>query len=318
MFRRMMLVGVVALVLVLAGGVVAQAAPLNVIATTTILADVAQNIAGDRFTVTALVPVNADSHAFEPSVDDARRVSEADLVLTIGAGYEQFIEGLLENAGANIPVVTANNGVNIRPLGVGHEPEHEGEAEATEHADHDDHELGGDPHTWMDPQNVMVWVGNIRDAFSLLDHANAAIYEANADAYLDQLAALDAELQAQVDTLPAEARILVTNHEFMGYFADRFGFEMVGTVLPGGTTDAEPDPQGMADLIALIQSEGVPAIFAEVSANPELAEIIASEAGVNVVTALYSESLSDAAGPAPTYLDFMRHNTRTIVDALMG
>lgn len=312
----------------------AQDAPLNVIATTTIVANVAQNVAGDLFTAQSLLPPNSDTHAYEPTIDDARRISGADLILAVGAGYEGFLTGLIENVGANIPVLAVNTGLEIRSLGL---DEHEGEEDHsaraalgilsdglacdvhTEEAEGQEaaHEHGEcDPHTWMDPMYVIGWVNNIAAAFSAADPANAATYHANGEAYIAELEGLDAEIATLVERIPVERRILVTNHEFLNYFADRYGFEVIGTVLPGVSTGGEPDPRSMAALIELIRAEGVPAIFAEVSANPQLAESIAQEAGIQVITDLYSESLSNADGDAPTYIDFMRHNAQTITDAL--
>jgi ABC-type Zn uptake system ZnuABC Zn-binding protein ZnuA len=162
----------------------------------------------------------------------------------------------------------------------------------------------------------MTWAVNLAVAFSVADPAGAALYAANAEAYRAQLADLDAEIRLLVEAVPAERRILVTNHEFMGYFAQAYGFELVGAVIPGGTTDGTADPQALADLVELIVDEGVPAIFAEVSADTRLAATIASEAGITVVTTLYSESLSAADGPAASYLDYMRYNAHTVIEAL--
>jgi ABC-type Zn uptake system ZnuABC Zn-binding protein ZnuA len=170
----------------------------------------------------------------------------------------------------------------------------------------------------MNPLNAAVWAQNVADALAEADPANAEAYAANAAAYIAELEAVDAEIEALVAQIPEESRVLVTNHEFMGYFAARYGFEVAATVLPGGTTGTEVDPQALAELIAFIQAEGVPAIFAEVTANPQLAEIVAQDAGITVVSTLYSESLSDASGPAATYLDYIRYNAQVIVDALAG
>jgi len=320
----------------------------TVIATTTILADVARNVAGDRIVVDALLPPDTDTHAYEPTTDDVRRVAVADALLEVGAGYETFIAELLENAGAGIPVYVASNGIAILPLGA-HDHEHEGEAEhdhadehlgvlgvdleceahshehegdhaaESDHAGDDDHDHGVcDPHVWLDPLNGVQWARTIAAAFSELDPANAEVYTRNAEAYAEQLVALDAEIEALFATIPDEARVIVTNHEFLGYFAHRYGLEVVATVLPRVTTGQELDPQSTADLIALVQAENVRAIFAEVSANPELAQIIAQEAGVEVVTTLYTEALSAADGPAATYIDYLRFNAQTIADALVG
>jgi ABC-type Zn uptake system ZnuABC Zn-binding protein ZnuA len=358
-FTGRLVFGLVAGVLA-AGAVSAQEDGLRVVATTSIIADVAQNVAGDLLTVESLLPPDTDTHAYEPTVQDAQRVSEADLLLVNGAGYEAFIESLLENAGGDIPVTVVSNGIEIRALSGGHEhaDEHDEGADpaATPHAEdmhheeHDTREVLGilgeefecgaheseheegeehaeeahegegecDPHVWLNPQNVVIWTNSIADAFSTLDPANADTFRANADAYIAQLEALDAELEAQVETVPEESRILVTNHEFLGYFTGRYGFELVGTVLPGGTSMAETDPQALAALIELIGAVGVPAIFVEVNENPELADAIAADTGVRVISDLYAESLSAADGPAPTYLDLMRYNTGVIVRGLTG
>ncbi|MDZ4765629.1 MAG: zinc ABC transporter substrate-binding protein [Chloroflexota bacterium] len=323
----------------------------QVVATTTILADVARNVGGALIEVSALVPADADTHAYEPTTDDVARVAQADLLLAVGVNYEEFLVGLLENAGDSIPILEVTSGVEILAFGGDHTDEahnddplatpeaehahgaadiigvygagtlecgaddHEDEAAGAEHADA--HEHGAcDPHVWMNPANVAIWADNIAAAFSDLDPANAATYAANAEAYKTQLTALDADIRAIVSAVPAESRILVTNHDFMGYFAAAYGFEIVATVLPGGTTGAELEPQGMAAVIELVRAEGVPAIFAEVSANTDLIDVLADEADIAVVTALYSESLSGADGAASTYLDFMRYNATTIAAAL--
>lgn len=316
--------------------VAAQNSPLRVIATTTILADVAQNVGGDRVTVTSLVPADADTHAFEPSPRDALAVSEADVVLAVGAGYEAFLAGLEENADRS-DITIASNGVTIYPFAEAHD-DHEEEAHAaeplgilstddicdahheevatSEEADHDEHEHGTcDPHVWTDPQNVMIWADNIAEALAAKDPSNADIYRANADSYKQALVAADENVRQILSTLPEEKRVLVTNHEFMNYFARAYGFEVVGVVIPGGSTGGEIDPQAMAGLIEVIQMEGIPAIFAEASANTATIEAVAGDAGVSVVSTL-SESLTAAGGVAETYLAYLTYNAEAIADAL--
>lgn len=347
--RRFLMIMMVCAALIGALPAGAQDRSLTVMATTTILADVARNVAGDLLTVESLLPPAADTHAYEPTTADAARLARADLLLTIGLGYETFIERLLENVGGGIPAVSVSNGIAVLPLGE-HAHDHEDEmaegeadhehhhgpepigiageddlacdAHDDDHADHDhaDHDHGVcDPHVWMNPLHVAIWTNNIAEAFAELDPAHADAYRANAAEYVDRLTALDAEIEAMVDEhLPDEAgRVLITNHEFLGYFAARYHFEVAATVLPGGSTAAgEVDTQTLAALIERVRTEGVPAIFAEVSANPRVAELVAQESGVAVVTSLYSESLSDSGGPAATYLDFMRYNAWTIVSSL--
>ncbi|MFN8379770.1 MAG: zinc ABC transporter substrate-binding protein [Anaerolineae bacterium] len=328
--------GWAALALVLSSGVgiTAQSEPLQVMATTSLLADVVARVAGDHALVDTLVPADTDAHAYEPTTDDALRLSRADLLFTIGAGYETFIQNLIDNAGANVPVVEVNEGVSILALSGGDTQEgvvdpigilgstvecdaHSHNGEATPVAE-GDHRTDCDPHTWMSPLNVIVWAQNIADALAAADPANADAYRENASMYADQLQALDTEIGALVETLPADKRRLLTNHENLQYFAVRYGFEQVATVLPGGTSEAEIDPQTLASVIALVQAQGVPVIFVEVTANTALAETLANDAGIQVVSDLYIEALSDSAGPAPTYLDLMRYNAQRIVSALAG
>jgi ABC-type Zn uptake system ZnuABC Zn-binding protein ZnuA len=325
----------------------AQDAPLTVIATTTILADVAQNVGGDRVSVSALVPVNADTHAFEATPQDVQRVAEADLVLAVGAGYEAFLGGLMENAAA-VPLVIVSNGISMypfigehgheedpadaehevaEPLGIlgeegvcedEHTAAHSDDPAATPEAEHaeDEHDHGDcDPHVWTDPANIVIWANNIAAALAERDAANADFYRANAEAYQQQLLAVRDEIAQILSAVPQERRVLITNHEFMSYFARAFGFEVVGVIIPGGTTAAALDPQSLAQVVAVVREEGVTAIFAEASANPELVNTVAEEAGVQVVTAL-SESLTGPDGVAPTLLDYLRYNAQTVAAAL--
>ncbi len=197
---------------------------------------------------------------------------------------------------------------------------HDGEAEHEEDAEHAHvHGEGScDPHVWTEPHNVMYWTMLIRDTLIELDPANAETYAANAGAYLETLDALAHDfVMPMVETVPEENRILVTNHETLGYFAARYGFEMVGAVIPQGTTAAEPSASDIAALIDQIREVGAPAIFAENTVNSSVAQQIADETGITIAL-LYSDSLSEADGPASTYLDYVRYNVTTIVEALGG
>jgi ABC-type Zn uptake system ZnuABC Zn-binding protein ZnuA len=268
------------------------------------------------------------------------KVAQADLALAVGIGYESFLGGLAENA-ADVPQVIVSNGISILPFG-GHD--HEDEAEQAEGEDHAEehvgiygepgvceehaeedhaeeagehgHEHGDcDPHVWTDPNNIIIWANNIAEAFAAADPANAETYRANAAAYAEELKALDAEVEHILAVVPEERRVLVTNHEFLSYFAHRYGFRVVGGIL-GGSTLAEPDPQTLAELVKTVRALNVPAIFAEVSASSRFADVIASEAGIMVVSDLYSESLSGADGPASTYADYLRYNAQKIAETL--
>ncbi len=281
-------------------GDTAQAGTLKVITTATFLADIAQNVAGDRFIVQALLPRDADLHAFEPTPRDVASVSEADLFILNGGGLEETLEDTLRTAASDTTFVNASEGLTPREPQPG-EPLHEREA---------------DPHHWLDPTRVVTYVKNIRDAFVAADPDGNAEYTANAAAYTAQLEELDAWIEAQVEALPEDDRLLVMNHVSHGYFADRYGFRIAGAVIPSVATGESPTAKQLAGLTTTIRDEGVRAIFVELEENPQLADQIATETGIVVVDDLRDHSLSGPGGGAATYIDMMKYDTRRIVEAL--
>ena len=266
----------------------------RILAVESFLADIAQNVAGDRLTVEALIPLGVDPHAYQPTPRDAAKVADCSVLIVNGAGIEAFLDPLLVNAGGQRRVITASAGLTPRPDAQGEHPQ-------------------GDPHFWLDPNRVIQYVENIRAGLSQADPEGASVYAANAAAYIEQLKALDLWIAQQAATVQPERRLLVTNHESLGYFADRYGFTVVGAVIPSVSTDASPTAQQMAALIEQIKATGAPAIFLETGANPQLAQQIAAETGVKVVADLYTHSLSAPDGPAPTYIDMMKYNVSRIV-----
>lgn len=264
---------------------------LRVIAIESFLADIAQNVAGERLRVETLLPIGADPHGYQPTPQDAAKLSEADVIILNGAGYESFLGPLLENAAAGAVIVEASAGLKSRNT------------------------AAPDPHFWLDPNNVMRYVENIHEGLSRVDPEGAAVYAANATAYMKQLQELDTWIVAQTAQIPPEQRLLVTNHEALGYFADRYGYKIAGSVIPGMSTEAAPSAQQVAALIDKIKGSGVKAIFLSGAESPALADQIAAETGVQVVNDLYLESLSRGA-PAGTYVDMMKHNVTRIVEAL--
>lgn len=266
-----------------------------VLTSTTFLADIAQNVAGDRIRVESLLPAGADPHSYQPIPQDVAKIEQSKLLIINGAEYEHFLESLLENANGEREVIEASSG-----LSPGTDPE-------SEH--------GVDPHLWLDPNNIIMYVENIREALTHLDPDGAAVYQTNADTYIAQLEDLDVWIVEQVNQIPAEKRLLVTNHEALDYFAERYGFVVIGTVIESFSSDASPSAQQMAALVDQIKSSGAPAIFLDVSDNPALARQIADETSATVITSLYLESLTDGP-PASTYIDMMKHNVSQIVDAL--
>jgi ABC-type Zn uptake system ZnuABC Zn-binding protein ZnuA len=278
-------------------------AALSVLASTTFLADIAQNVAGDRVTVKSLLPVGADPHTFQATPSDVTRVTQSTVLILNGLELEHFIEQMLENAGGERLIVEATAGLTPRQMA--------GHAEGEEGHEHE----AGDPHMWLDPNLVITYVENIRDGLSQADPAGAETYKANADAYIAQLKDLDEWIVEQVNTVPAKRRLLVTNHHSMGYFAERYGFEVAGSVIPSFSSDATPSAQEMAGLVDEIKSLNAPAIFLDTADNDVLANQIANETGVMIVSDLHFASLTDGE-PAPTYIDMMKDNVSKIVEAL--
>jgi ABC-type Zn uptake system ZnuABC Zn-binding protein ZnuA len=269
---------------------------LNILATTTFLADITRNITGDRAQVESLLPVGTDPHGYQLTPTDVAKITDSTVLIQNGLEYERFLGTALENAGGERLVVTATDGLTPRSI-----------AEAGQ--------SGGDPHMWLDPNLVITYVENIRDGLIQADPAGAATYTANASAYIVQLQELDVWITEQVNAVPAERRLLVTNHEALGYFADRYGFTIVGTVIPSLSTGASTSAQELAAVIDQIKSTGAPAIFLGDVENPNLANQIAAETGITVVADLHLESLTEGA-PAATYIDMMHYNVTRIVEAL--
>lgn len=267
---------------------------LRVMATATFLADIAQNVAGDRFTVESLAPPDSDLHAFEPTPRDVARVSESDLFILNGGGLEGPLEKTLRSAAPDTTFVDASAGLASRS----------GSSDTA------------DPHFWLDPTKVETYVENIRDAFAKADPSGADVYAANAAAYIVKLKDLDAWIKRQVALVPKADRLLVMNHMSHGYFADRYGFRMVGAVIPSVTTGESPTAKQLSELTAAIRSTGAKAIFVELDENPQLAEQIAAETGTTVVDDLRDHSLSEPGQGAATYIEMMKYDTRRIVEAL--
>ena len=283
---------------------------LKVVATTTQIGDLARNVGGDRIALTVLLSPNQDAHDFELEPSQIRAVAVADIVLRNGVGLDGFLDKALE--GSSTAVATLSAGVETEE-GEGHDEEgeeHEGDGEE-EHEDE-----GIDPHIWFSVANARQMVENLRDALVAEDAGNADFYRENAAAYLQELEALDSEIRAEVALVPEACRKLVTNHDVLGYYATAYGFEVVGAVIPSTTSEAQASAADVAEIVRLIEEEGVPAIFAEASINPDLIQQVGREAGVTVVDDLYGDSLGPAGSDGATYIDMMRSNTEKIAGAL--
>ncbi len=276
----------------------------RVVCTTTIIGDVVARIAGENADVTSLMPLNADPHAFEPTPRDAAALHDASLVFINGAGLETFLAPLLENATTRTIDLSSN--LKLRHLG-----ENTNTGTVAEDA------TDVDPHVWFDPTNVAAWTSTIADALASIDPANADAYQSRAAAYQSTLHNLDQWITEQIASIPSAKRRMVTDHDAFGYFADRYGVEIVATVFPGLSTMSEPSAKQVAALESTILELGVPVIFVGNTVNPSLAQQVAADTGVLVVF-LYTGSLSNQDGPASTYVDFMHYDVQQIVDGLKG
>jgi ABC-type Zn uptake system ZnuABC Zn-binding protein ZnuA len=300
--RRVALVAVVAALLLVAG-CAKPAGPWRgdadgprVVATTTQVADMAAVVGADRIDLVRLLKPGIGAHDYEPSPADVEAVATAQLVVENGVVLESWLHDNNESSGYDGPVVDASQGVRLRK--VGGEP---------------------DPHIWQDPGNATVMAANIERGLARVDPGSAGFYEANLAAYLEALRALDAEVERQ--TAGLANRKVVTNHDAIGYYLDRYHLELVGSVIPSFDSSAELSGRDVRDLVAKVKATGVRAIFSETSLPPRAAETIGREAGVKVVTgedALYGDSLGPPGSDGDSYIRMIRHNTRTIVSNLSG
>ena len=274
------------------GATPSGASTLRVVATTTVFADMVRNVGGYRVTVTSIIPSGAGPEDYEPKPNDARKLADADLMVSNGAGLDDFLDGLIDAAGERaatrlvlgdgIPAITVDGTVN--------------------------------PHFWLDPSLVAGhYVPAIAAALTGLDPAGAAIYDASARSYAAEIEAMDAANEARIGTIPIGDRKLVTFHDAFPYFAAHYGFGVVGVILEN--VGQEPTASDLAALVETVKAAGVRAVFSEAQFSSELARTLAEEAGVTrVVTTLYN----DTVGPPPTdtYLTMMRWNVDEIVQAL--
>jgi zinc/manganese transport system substrate-binding protein len=269
---------------------------LKVVATFSIIADFVRQVGGDRVSVAALVGPNGDAHVYQPSPTDAKTLADAKLVVANGLGFEGWMARLVKASGTKAPMIVATRGVKPRKAA-------------------DDHGHGdADPHAWQSVANAKAYVANIRDALMDADPAGNTAYEANATAYLAKLDALDAEIRATVEKIPAERRRIITTHDAFGYFAAAYG---VAFIAPQGvSTEAEVSARDVAKIITQIRKQKIPAVFVENVSDKRLLERIGAESGAKLGGTLYSDALTDEKGEAPTYLQMMRHNVKQLAAAL--
>ncbi|NIS81039.1 MAG: zinc ABC transporter solute-binding protein [Anaerolineales bacterium] len=283
---------------------------LRVVATTSIVADLVAEIGGESIDLTVLIPPGADPHSFLPTPRDYQALTDAHVIFINGVGLEQFLHETLEQVAEDVPVVSLSEGIDLRRFAEREDKDHD---EGEEHTE--GHKTGIDPHVWFDPLNVMIWAENIAQALGALDPMGAELYEKNTNGYTEALQVLHLSIEELVGRVPEKNRVLVSDHLVFGYFAERYGFEMLGAVIPAYSTAAEPSARELAALEETMLALDVRAVFVGESVNPKLAQRVAEDTGVFLVP-LYTGSLSEPGGPAGTYLELMRYNVEAIVGAL--
>jgi len=266
----------------------------KVVATASMIADMAKQIAGDKVSIQCIVPIGGDPHLHSPTPRDVKMVAAADLIFKNGLTFEGWLSELIENSGTKGRTVLVTEGVDV--------------IESTTYKN------SSDPHAWMDITNGYIYIKNIRDALIDLDPTNKAFYESQHDNYRKKLEETHAYIHKIIQTIPAERRILITSHDAFQYYGRQYGIQLEAVM--GISTDVDVQTSDMIRLNKVIKASGVPAIFMESTINPKLLQQLASDNGITIGGELYADSIGDEDSPAPSYVDMLRHNTEVIVKAL--
>jgi len=268
----------------------------KVLASCSMLYDMAKQIGGDVVDVDMIVPIGGDPHLHEPTPRDAKIVGEADLILLNGLTFEGWIDKLVENSGTDADVVTVTKGVNVIA------------SEAYKNA--------ADPHAWMDASNGVVYSKNIMDALVKLVPGEKAKLEASAQKYMKQLEELDRYITEQINTIPEKKRVLITSHDAFAYYGKKYGIRL--EAIMGISTEADVQTSDIMRVSKMIKENAIPAVFVESTINPKLMNQISKDTGVKIGGKLFADSLGDATSGASTYIDMLKQNTDVIVKALTG
>jgi ABC-type Zn uptake system ZnuABC Zn-binding protein ZnuA len=295
-----LVLGCVALLLTSCGGAADSGAgggeaALTAVATTSQVADLVRNVGGARVEVEGILPPGGDPHAFEPRPSDAAALTDAPVVFRSGGDLDGWLDELLDNAGADADVVSLIDHVHTIRSDAGGEI---------------------DPHWWEDPRNAILAVAVVRDALTEVDPEGRDTYRRNAAAYTQRLRRLDSEIAACMARVPAGRRKLVTTHDALGYFADRYDVEVVGALIPSLSTQAQPSVEDINALVDQIHDEGVKAIFPETAINDKLEQAVSREADAEVGAPLWTDSLGREGSTGDTYMEAMAFNTEAMVDGM--
>jgi len=267
---------------------------LNIVASASMISDMAQQIIGPLHDVEMIVPIGGDPHLHEPTPSNARMVANADLVFINGLTFEGWINELIENSGTSASVITVTKGV--QPL------------------TSQTYKNSADPHAWMDVSNAITYVENIANAIIKLDPKNKSVYQERLENYKAQLVSLDMEIENSIKSIPERQRILITSHDAFQYYGKRYGIRL--EAIMGISTEAQAQTADITRVNRVIREQGVPAIFIESTINPKMMQQLAQDNKISIGGKLYADSLGDKDSPASTYIDMLRYNTQTITAAL--
>jgi zinc/manganese transport system substrate-binding protein len=312
--------------LAVSSGIVQADEKLKVVASFSILGDFVQRVGGDRVEVTTIVGPDGDAHVYEPKPDDAKAMAAAKIVFVNGLTFEGWLDRLVESSGYKGPLIKATEGIEPDKMEEGHHHDH-AEGEKKEEHDHaegekkDGHDHGHahgefDPHAWQSAANAQIYVKNIAEALCVVEKSDCDTFKANAEAYAKELSTLDSEIKAAVGKVPESRRTVITSHDAFGYFSHEYGVTFLAP--EGVSTETEASAQDVAKLIDQIREDKASALFVENVSDPRLIEQISRETGLKIGGALYSDALSGRDGPAATYVDMMRHNTKLLTEAMAG
>jgi len=292
------------------------ASRLAVAATTSMVGDIAARVGGDRIDLTVLMAPGQDPHSYEPTPKQLAAVETAHLVLVNGFGLEEGLLGTVGNIAGGV-IVPVSAGIEES-----HDSSHQEETSHEEHHHAGHHHEGTDPHTWMNPRNVILWAENIEQVLSAADPAGAEYYRANRDRLIAELEEADRYIEALAASVPREKRKLITDHNVFGYFAGRYGFDVMGAVIPGFSTSAEPSPREMAALVELIRAEDVGLIVISSTAGRgtrKMAEALKKETGRDVrIVEVMTGTLAPAGERGDSYTEFIRMIAEAIASGLTG
>jgi zinc/manganese transport system substrate-binding protein len=270
-------------------------AEVRAVATTTHVADLVRNVGGERVAVDGILSADADPHDYEPRPSDAAALAEADVVFKSGGELDEWLDELVKSAGGDVAEVTLLD--SVRSI------EQAGET---------------DPHWWQDPRNAVLAVAAIADALSEADPAGRAAYRRNSAAYVRELRRLDSQIERCMERVAPDKRRLVTTHDSLGYFARRYGIEVIGSVIPSLSTQAQPSAKDVDELVEQIEREGVEAIFPEAAVSQRLERAISRESGADVGGELWTDSLGSEGSGGETYVEAMRANADALAEGMSG